>query len=44
MKFSIIINTHNQSNLIQKSVRSCFFSNKNKFEIIVVDTSNKINN
>ena len=43
MKFSIIINTHNQENYIINSISSCLKQNFKNFEVIIVDSSkNKI--
>ena len=46
MLFSIIINTHNQHETIGRCLKSCLNQNfKNKYEIIIIDTSDKkINN
>ena len=42
MFFSIIINTHNQHETIERCINSCLKQNfKKKYEIIIVDTSNK---
>ena len=42
MFFSIIINTHNQHETIEKCISSCLNQNfKKKYEIIIVDTSDK---
>ena len=41
MKFSIIINTHNQTHHIHKSIISCINQKYKNFEIIVVDSSKK---
>ena len=42
MLFSIIINTHNQHETINRCLRSCLNQNfKKKYEIIVIDTSDK---
>ena len=44
MKFSIIINTHNQSSFIRECINSCINQEFQDFEIIITDTSNqKIN-
>ena len=45
MFFSIIINTHNQHETIERCLKSCLNQNfKKKYEIIIVDTSdNRIN-
>jgi len=41
MFFSIIINTHNQTETIERCINSCLNQNFNKkYEIIIVDTSN----
>ena len=39
MKFSIIINTHNQSKFLSECINSCINQNFFNYEIIVVDTS-----
>ena len=46
MLFSIIINTHNQYETIDRCLKSCLNQNfKKKYEIIIIDTSDKkINN
>ena len=42
MFFSIIINTHNQHETIERCINSCLKQNfKKKYEIIIVDTSNR---
>ena len=41
MKFSIIINTHNQEKFINKAIRSSLNQTYKDFELIVVDTSDK---
>ena len=41
MKFSIIINTHNQPKFLNECVNSCLNQNFLNYEIIIVDTSNK---
>ena len=42
MFFSIIINTHNQHETIERCIKSCLKQNfKKKYEIIIVDTSNR---
>ena len=42
MLFSIIINTHNQHETINRCLRSCLDQNfKKKYEIVVIDTSDK---
>ena len=42
MHFSIIINTHNQYETIDRCIKSCLNQNfKKSYEIIIVDTSNK---
>ena len=42
MFFSIIINTHNQHETINRCLKSCLNQNfKKKYEIIVIDTSDK---
>ena len=42
MLFSIIINTHNQHETINRCLRSCLKQNfKKKYEIIIIDTSDK---
>ncbi len=44
MKFSIIINTHNQSSFIRECINSCINQEFQDFEIIITDTSSqKIN-
>ena len=45
MHFSIIINTHNQHETIDRCLKSCLNQNfKKKYEIIIIDTSDtKIN-
>ena len=42
MHFSIIINTHNQYQTIERCIKSCLEQNfKKKYEIIIIDTSDK---
>ncbi len=41
MKFSIIINTHNQEKFINKAIRSSLNQTFKDFELIIVDSSNK---
>ena len=41
MKFSIIINTHNQEKFIYKSINSCLRQKFSDYEILIFDTSNK---
>tara|TARA_B110000196_G_C21017193_1_gene600922 strand:- start:235 stop:1020 length:786 start_codon:yes stop_codon:yes gene_type:complete len=42
MHFSIIINTHNQYQTIERCIKSCLKQNfKKEYEIIIVDTSDK---
>ena len=41
MKFSIIINTHNQSSFIRECINSCINQEFQDFEIIITDTSNQ---
>ena len=41
MKFSIIINTHNQEKFIYKSINSCLKQKFSDYEILVFDTSDK---
>ena len=44
MKFSIIINTHNQSSFIGECINSCINQDFQDYEIIITDTSDqKIN-
>lgn len=44
MKFSILINTHNQRNYLLRCINSCLNqSYKGKYEIIICDTSLKSN-
>lgn len=42
MNFSIIINTHNQPKFIYECIKSCKLQNFSNYEIIVVDTSEKV--
>ena len=42
MKFSIIINTHNQRNYIINCISSCLNQNYKNFELIIVDSSKTI--
>ena len=45
MKFSIIINTHNQKDYIVNCILSCIRQNYKNFELIIVDSSKtKISN
>ena len=45
MKFSIIINTHNQQKYLSKAIKSCLNQTYRNFELIVIDTSkNKLKN
>ena len=44
MKFSILINTHNQEKYLNKAIMSCIKQNFKNYEIIVCDTSDKKNN
>ena len=41
MKFSIIINTHNQEKFIYKSINSCLRQKFSDYEILIFDTSDK---
>ncbi len=41
MKFSIIINSHNQEKFISRSITSCLNQTFKDFEVIIVDTSQK---
>lgn len=41
MRFSIIINTHNQSAFIRDCINSCINQKYSNFEIIITDTSNQ---
>ena len=41
MKFSIIINSHNQEKFINRSITSCLNQTFKDFEVIIVDTSQK---
>ena len=41
MRFSIIINTHNQSAFIGDCIKSCINQKYSNFEIIITDTSNQ---
>ena len=41
MKFSIIINTHNQEKFIYKSINSCLRQKFSDYEILIFDTSCK---
>ena len=43
MKFSIIINTHNQEQYLERGINSCLIQKVKSYEIIVVDTSKKKN-
>lgn len=44
MKFSILINTHNQRNYLLRCINSCLNqSYKGKYEIIICDTSSDSN-
>ena len=43
MKFSIIINTHNQEQYLERAINSCLKQKVKSYEIIVVDTSKKKN-
>ncbi len=43
MKFSILINTHNQNLFLNDAIRSCINQNFKDYEIIIVDTSDKKN-
>ena len=42
MKFSIIINTHNQEKLLNDCIKSCLNQEYSNYEIIVIDTSTKL--
>ena len=41
MKFSILINTHNQKQFLNKAIYSCVNQKFKDYEIIIVDTSDK---
>jgi len=41
MKFSILINTHNQNEYIIKAIKSCINQNFKNYEIIICDSSDK---
>tara|TARA_B100001063_G_C16763306_1_gene557183 strand:- start:1719 stop:2504 length:786 start_codon:yes stop_codon:yes gene_type:complete len=41
LKFSIIINTHNQQNYIFQTINSCLNQKYKNYEIIIIDTSEK---
>ena len=41
MKFSIIINTHNQEQYLERAINSCLIQKVKSYEIIIVDTSKK---
>jgi len=43
MKFSIIINTHNQEQYLERAINSCLMQKSKSYEIIIVDTSKKKN-
>lgn len=43
MKFSIIINTHDQEQYLERSINSCLIQKVKSYEIIIVDTSKKKN-
>ena len=43
MKFSILINTHNQKQFLNKAIYSCVNQKFKDYEIIIVDTSDKKN-
>ena len=43
MKFSILINTHNQEKYLNSAIMSCVKQNFKDYEIIVCDTSDKKN-
>ena len=43
MKFSIIINTHNQEQYLERAINSCLIQKVKSYEIIIVDTSKKKN-
>ena len=44
MKFSILINTHNQRDYLLRCINSCLNqSYKGKYEIIICDTSSETN-
>tara|TARA_B100000780_G_C20992749_1_gene397049 strand:- start:62 stop:859 length:798 start_codon:yes stop_codon:yes gene_type:complete len=43
MKFSILINTHNQEQYLNRTIKSCIDQSFEKFEIIIVDSSDKKN-
>ena len=43
MKFSIIINTHNQAKYLNRALKSCLIQNFKDYEIIICDTSDKKN-
>jgi glycosyltransferase involved in cell wall biosynthesis len=44
MKFSILINTHNQRNYLSRCINSCLNqSYKGKYEVIICDTSSESN-
>ena len=43
MKFSILINTHNQKQFLNKAIYSCVNQKFKNYEIIIVDTSDKKN-
>tara|TARA_B100000780_G_scaffold76763_1_gene51773 strand:+ start:228 stop:1025 length:798 start_codon:yes stop_codon:yes gene_type:complete len=44
MKFSIIINTHNQDDYLVRAITSCLKQDFKDYEIIICDTSDKKNN
>ena len=41
MKFSILINTHNQDEYLNKAIKSCLDQSFRDYEIIICDTSDK---
>lgn len=41
MKFSIIINTHNQKKYLKDTIKTCLLQNFNSYEILIIDTSDR---
>ena len=44
MKFSILINTHNQTKYLNRTIMSCINQDFKDYEIIILDSSDKKNN